>query len=164
MSTTSNVASTHWIPTRGLAPVQWAGLGATALLITLAGLSSYWFQTNGRPPLTSPELVPLVILLILGATVLSLLPWLQTPRTVGLSPGGVRLVYPLRKVSVPWTDLMNVLNVSPRTVTFRPLSFNPKNLGGWHSISAEQARAILSDPRCPEVILHAEQRRIIFGS
>jgi hypothetical protein len=45
-------------------------------------------------------------------------------------------------------------------VNFYPNSVDPtKVVGGWLSVTYEQARALLSDPRCPPVRLTDLQRR-----
>ena len=168
MSATDVVASTRVWPTKELSAFRWLSILAAVIAITFGSLILWLTEATG-PGRSSPPLSPIQVgLAYLGlglvATFVLIVPWLQTARVVRVSDSGVVIEYPLRVRSLPWSEVMRVEGVGLGTVTFRPLSAPTNAIGGWFSVSIEQARAILSDPRCPRVTLREDFRQSIFRS
>ncbi len=161
MNMLAGTVGTSWIPTRGLVWTRWMALAASLMLVVVGGFIVFAAGT-GPYPLTFQQQEPLIAILVVVPILISSIPWFQAPRRMGLSPEGVTIIYPLRRVLLPWNDLMNVLYVAHGLVTFRPLSFNPKKQMGFQEVTFEQARAIFADPRCPQVILRHDQRQTLY--
>lgn len=156
-------ADVKWVPTRGIVWTRWMALAASLMLLVIGGLIVFAAGT-GPYPLTFQQQEPLIAILVVVPVLISIIPWLQSPQKVGLSTTGVTIVYPFRRVLLPWNDLMNVLHVTRGLVTFRPLSFNPKKQMGFQQVTFEQARAIFADPRCPQIILRHDQRQVLYDN
>jgi hypothetical protein len=151
----------EWIRTRGLPPMFGLGLGLVVFMFAFGTALLLFLQSGGRPSLPPPLLAGLFsFLAVIGAFVL-IVPWIQNPRAVGLSSAGVTLRYLHQRVTLPWRDLMNVRYVTDKVVVFRPLS-DPTSLGGWYQVSLSQARGILTDSRCPEVLMPEAQRHLLL--
>ncbi len=150
-----------WVPTRGFSRLELLLFTCSAALILMGGVFLCWGETSAIR--IAPGLAIFIFVVLVGAAaIIALSTWLRTPRTVGLSQKGILIAYPFRPVSFPWSDLMNVAFIGMGTVSFEPLSFNPQKQIGYQSVSIEQARAILADPRCPRVTLREEHRRLLF--
>ncbi len=151
---------------RSLSPIEQLSILVAAMIFAL-GVALLWlFDTTG-PARATGGLSPVqnavaLSLLALALVATPLIFWLRQARAVHLSDDGVRIDYPLRTKSFPWPELMRVEGVGMGTVTFRPMSSPVNSIGGWFSISLEQARGIISDPRCPPVQLKEAFRRSIF--
>jgi hypothetical protein len=145
-------------------------LAVVAALISFGFGSFFLWLLNTTGPARSgsglTQMQNMLVILGLGAAsvLVPLMFWLRQARAVHLSDSGVRIDYPLRVRSFPWSELMKVEGVGLGTVTFRPVSSPTNIVGGWFSISIEQARVILSDPRCPSPTIRDELRRAIFES
>ena len=155
-------------PTKGLSRVRRLSIVAAVMAISLGSLVLFLIETTGpgrsAPPLSVEQIGLAYLGLGLLAAFALLVPWLQTARAVRVSDSGVVIEYPFRVHSFAWKDLMRVVGVGQGTVVFRPTSSPENVVGGWFSVSIEQARAILTDPRCPPGILREDFRRSIFQS
>lgn len=153
----------RWVPTRHLSRIEWFGLVVAGIVLGIGGLGVRTLELMSRPPLTLAQIGGLTATYITVASLLALIPWLRTPRNVGLSSAGITIVYPFRHVAYPWNELMTMLGVDYGIVSFRPLSYNPKKQVGMDWLTLEQARAIVTDPRCPQVRMTDDQRRRIMA-
>jgi Bacterial PH domain len=152
----------QWIPTHGLRFVVTTAVAASTFLI-VAGTALILvgdYSRSPRLPLSDfiPEFSTIVALVAFILTV----PILRRPSGVGLATDGVTIRYPGRRIHVAWTDLMRVRFVGHDDVIFRTLSDVTNRYGHAYQITVQQARTILSDPRCPRVPLTEDQRRAIF--
>jgi len=154
----------RWIPTRGFSIPVGLGLTASAMLVVLGGMFLYVTQTLHGSPVPQSQLIFPITLIAVFAVVIPLFSVLRRPFGLSLSPDGVELVYPLRRVRVPWGDLMRVRSVTQGVVVIRVLSDKVNRFGGAYWISLEQARAILTDPRCPAVSMGEDYRKQILGA
>jgi len=140
-------------------------LGAAILVVggtIVLFLSNCTGPTKGTQVLSTPTLVAAFAALALFGVALVLLFWLRAPKWVILSNEGVKIAYPLWSRSFRWSEMIRVVGVGMGTVTFRPNSAPLNIVGGWFNITPEQARAIITDPRCPAVDLKDEWRRSIL--
>ena len=154
----------QWIPTRGLSWPLTMALATAGFLVIAGSAAIYFVGVSRGPQLSAPDLLlPIVIIVALGAFIL-VFPIRSRPSGVRLAASGVTVAYPGRKVSLEWSDLMRVRFVGHDVVVFRALSDTANKSGGAYQVSLAQARAILSDPRCPKVTMTDDQRRLIFGT
>jgi hypothetical protein len=152
-----------WLPTRGFVQPVAVGFTASALLLFFGGLCLYFIQTAQGRALPFVSLLPPIAIIVVFACIFPLFSLLRRPFGVELKSDGIRIKYPLKEVSFGWSDLMKIRSVAQGIVVFRSLSDPRTEFGGACWISREQARAILSDRRCPAVVMSDEFRRVIFG-
>lgn len=136
-----------------------AVVGGTIVILLIQGIG----LQKGVAVFGPFALILLISSLFIFAVGFVLLFWAQTPRSVSLSSDGVKIVTPIKSHTIPWAEMMRVGGVGLGAVTIRRRSDPPDTVGGWFSISLEQARAILSDPRCPPVDLRDEWRQSILS-
>lgn len=158
------ITQDFWLPTRRVTTPVGIGLLSYALLIVGSVAVSYFFQTVPPHQISWRDLlVPWLVIDAIGI-VIPLLTILRRPIGVGLSSSGLELVYPFRTVRLVWLDLMNVKSVGQGMLVFRTKQDHRVEFGGAYWITLEQARAILSDPRCPHVDLRDDWRLAVFPS
>jgi len=162
----TNDLGSRAIPSKGVGELLAVSIIA-GLVAVVGGIVTILIVQNvgpgkGTPVFGFPELLLTLTGLSAFGVGLILLFWCRTPRSVMLTGDGVRIIYPVRSYSFPWHEMMRVVGVGLGTVTFRRTSDPTNIVGGWFNISLEQARAILSDPRCPPVDLRDDWRRSIF--
>jgi len=157
---------TRVVPTKGLSRFRWFWIIIAAVAVFLGSLLLLLVETTGprrsSSPLSEGQIGLWYFVLGLLAAFLVLLPWLQTAQEVRVSDSGVEIKYPLRTHSFEWKDMMTVKDVGQGIVIFRPTSSPVHAVGGSFIVSIDQAREILSDPRCAPTILPEEFRRSIF--
>jgi hypothetical protein len=151
-----------WIPTRGLSFPLSISLAASIFLAVVGGLYLYLFQTIESHPLPFTTLLLPISIVVVGSVFIPLFPFLRRPATLSISSEGVTIEYPRRRVRLPWNELMRLRYVGHDVMVFRTVSDTASKFGQAYQVSLLQARAILSDPRCPHVALTGDQRRLIF--
>jgi hypothetical protein len=151
-----------WVSIRGLPPMFLLSLGLTSFMFGFMAVFTLWIQSDGRPALPLGAILGLFGIGAAAGAFLLVHAWVRAPRAVGLSPFGVILRYPLQRVSLPWSELLDIRDVTPSVVIFRPLSGRANTANGVFDLTVSQARAILNDPRCPPVQMREDQRRLLI--
>ncbi|MGP8146961.1 MAG: hypothetical protein ACLQAS_06075 [Thermoplasmata archaeon] len=138
------------------------GLAAATFLVVAGGLFLYLIQTIHGHPLPSTDLMFPIALIIVFAVIIALFALMRRPFGVALMSEGVEIAYPLRRIHLAWSELMTVRFVGQGVVVFRSLTDQVDRFGRACTVSFEQARAILTDSRCPKVVLRDDQRHLLF--
>ena len=162
MSANYNVPPERWIPSHGLSFPVAVALASAGFLLAAGTVLIYAIDNLRSPRLSLAGLMfPIAIMIGLATFVLAV-PISRRPFGVGLAANGVRIAYPGRRVLLEWADLMRLRYVGQGLVIFRALSDTKNRRGHAYQVSVSQARAILSDPRCPQISMSEDQRRLIF--
>ncbi len=156
----------RWIQAPWMSPLTKLSLvvgGAAIIALAVILYSLRETSSTKSGGLLSTEQIVLGMLFLTSVVVLfALSPVIRGARAIGLSDNGVTIVYPWRRVDLPWGDLNGIKYVAQGIVVFEAGHKGRSAPAIVVEVTRGQARAILSDPRCPQIALTDAFRRSIF--
>jgi hypothetical protein len=149
-----------WTPVLRLM-VTLGGLTLVAMGLIVWGIDFIGIQKWGVS-LTLSQILILCVAGAVGVGIFIAIPWVQSPREVRLDPSGVYISYPLRRVHLVWSEVMNVRYIGWGVVVFQSL-LKDVTQGEAYRVTVEQAKAILASPYCSPVQMPESLRQQIVS-